>query len=273
MRLTFEPALRPRSTPLARYVYRPGTARATKPLPRWPLSGSEYKFRCRIEPAMLRRSCRHQCSSIHRGQDKLKKLLYFTTLSLFVTLCAFAQTASTPARITGVVKDPNQAVLPGIQVVLTNVQTKVKLTAVTNSQGDYSFSAMGAGTYVVEIDAKGFKPSASSRLTVAAGQAINSDFVLALAGNTESVTVSAGSVENAYRVDTVMPGSPLGLTPIVNLPYSINVISRQLIDDTMSRNFKEAAKYLPLVEFQEMQGPEVLRPETRGMQGSNMQND
>ena len=51
------------------------------------------------------------------------------------------------------------------------------------------------------------------------------------------------------------------------------MISRQLIDDTQSRNFKEAAKYLPLVSFQEMQGPEVLRPETRGMQGSNMQND
>jgi len=51
------------------------------------------------------------------------------------------------------------------------------------------------------------------------------------------------------------------------------VISRELIDDTQSRNFKEAAKYLPLVFFQEMQGPEVLRPESRGMQGSNMQND
>ena len=46
-----------------------------------------------------------------------------------------------------------------------------------------------------------------------------------------------------------------------------------MIDDTQSRNFKEAAKYLPLASFQEMQGPEVLRPETRGMQGSNMQND
>ena len=65
----------------------------------------------------------------------------------------------------------------------------------------------------------------------------------------------------------------LGTTPILNLPYSVNVISRQLIDDTQSRNFKEAAKYLPLVMFQEMQGPEVLRPEARGMQGSNMQND
>jgi iron complex outermembrane receptor protein len=51
------------------------------------------------------------------------------------------------------------------------------------------------------------------------------------------------------------------------------VISRQLIDDTQSRNFKEAAKYLPLISFQEMQGPEVLRPESRGMQGTNMQND
>ena len=59
----------------------------------------------------------------------------------------------------------------------------------------------------------------------------------------------------------------------MNLPYTINVISRQLIDDTMARNFKEVAKYLPLVSFQEMQGPEILRPETRGMQGTNMQGD
>ena len=74
-------------------------------------------------------------------------------------------------------------------------------------------------------------------------------------------------------MDNVAAGGPLGTTPILDLPYSVNVISRQLIDDTQSRNFKEAAKYLPLVSFQEMQGPEVLRPETRGMQGSNMQND
>ena len=74
-------------------------------------------------------------------------------------------------------------------------------------------------------------------------------------------------------MDNVAAGGPLGNTPILDLPYSVNVISRQLIDDTQSRNFKEVAKYLPLVSFQEMQGPEVLRPETRGMQGSNMQND
>ena len=107
----------------------------------------------------------------------------------------------------------------------------------------------------------------------AAGQTVNSDFALTLATHVESVNVSAGSVENAYRVDNVKPGSPLGPEPIVDLPYTVNVISRQLIDDTQSRNFKEAAKYLPLISFREQQGPEILRPESRGMQGTNMQND
>ena len=126
---------------------------------------------------------------------------------------------------------------------------------------------------MVEADVKGFKPSISPELKVAAGQTVNFDFALTLAGATDTVNVSAANVENAYRVDNVDAGGPLGTTPILDLPYSVNVISRQLIDDTQSRNFKEAAKYLPLVSFQEMQGPEVLRPETRGMQGSNMQND
>jgi iron complex outermembrane receptor protein len=203
----------------------------------------------------------------------LKNLLLFTFLFICATLCTFAQTGSTTAQITGTVKDPNQAVLANVPVVLTNVQTKAQVKAVTNSQGDYSFSALPTGVYTIEADANGFNPSISGPLSVADGETVNFGFALTLAGTSESVTVSAGSVENAYRVDTVKVGTPLGTTPIVNLPYSINVISRQLIDDTMSRNFKEAAKYLPLVSFQETQGPEILRPETRGMQGTNMQND
>src|SRR6202034_2180276 len=117
------------------------------------------------------------------------------------------------------------------------------------------------------------KASVSPELKVAAGENISFNFALTLADISQSVNVAAGTVENAYRVDNVAPGGPLGNTPILDIPYSVNVISRELIDDTQSRNFKEAAKYLPLVSFQEMQGPEVLRPETRGMQGSNMQND
>ena len=190
--------------------------------------------------------------------------------ALLLIVPAFAQTAG---QITGRVKDPDLAVVSGSQVVLTDRQTKAKLTTATDGRGAYLFPFLPPGAYVVEVDAQGFKPSVSPELKVAAGQTVNFEVVLSLAGVTTSVDVSADAVENAYRVDNVESGGPLGSTPILDLPFAVNVISRQLIDDTQSRNFKEAAKYLPLVSFQEMQGPEVLRPETRGLQGSNMQND
>ena len=208
-----------------------------------------------------------------KGQGICRKLLVGSFFCLFATLCTFAQSGATTAQITGTVKDPSQAVLANVPVVLTNVQTDVKATAVTNGQGEYKFSALPAGTYTVQADAQGFNPSVSGAINVAAGQSASNDFSLTLAGNVETVTVQAGAFENAYRVDKVAPASPLGPTPIVNQPYTINVISHQLIDDTHSRSFKQIAKYLPLVSFQEMQGPEVLRPETRGMQGTNMQGD
>ena len=199
--------------------------------------------------------------------------LRVTLVWLLLTFSVLAQTRSNEGQITGVVKDPAQALVPGSQITLTNQQMAVAATALTDDQGTYRFTSVLPGTYVVRAEAKGFQASVSPPLKVDAGQTVKFDLTLAIAETLQTVDVSAGTVENAYRVDNVAAGGPLGTTPILDLPYSVNVISRQLIDDTQSRNFKEAAKYLPLVSFQEMQGPEVLRPETRGMQGSNMQND
>jgi iron complex outermembrane recepter protein len=190
---------------------------------------------------------------------------------LLLASSAWAQSGSS-GQITGVVRDPDGAVVAGAPVTATNQVTHIRITTATNSRGAYALSSVEPGRYVVEGRAEGFTSSMSPELNVVAGQTVTADLALAVAGMTESVTVSA-RVENAYRVEHVTEGGPLGATPILNLPYTVNVISRHLIDDTQARNFKEAAKYLPLVSFQEMQGPEVLRPGTRGMQGSNMQND
>lgn len=193
--------------------------------------------------------------------------------SLLLLSKAAAQNAPETGRILGTVRDPEQAAISGSRVILTNQRTKAATTVFTDDQGKYALPAVPPGTYTLEANAAGFQSNTSPELMVATGQTVNFDFVLMVAATKETVTVSAGSVENAYRVDNVAAGGPLGTTPIVNLPYDVNILSRQLIDDTQSRNFKEAAKYLPLISFQEMQGPEVLRPETRGFQGSNMQND
>src|ERR1700722_6528881 len=204
--------------------------------------------------------------------DMHKTTYILLATALLLALSALAQNAANTGEIKGVVRDPDQSLVPNCPVTLTNQQTKIKIMRVADAQGAYSFQ-VPPGTYVVEADGPGFQTSVGPDLKVEAGQSVKFDFALTIPGVTQSVNVSAGTVENAYRVDNVAPGGPFGSTPILDLPYSVNVISRQLIDDTQSRNFKEAAKYLPLVSFQEMQGPEVLRPETRGMQGSNMQND
>jgi iron complex outermembrane recepter protein len=203
----------------------------------------------------------------------MRVLRFVLAATLLTAPTAWSQAVPTTGQLTGVVKDPDQAVVPGATVTATNPQTGATVTTVTNGRGAYTFPALPPGHYAVEARLDGFAPGSRGDVEIVADRATTADLALAMAGTSETVNVSAGSVENAYRIDRVKEGGPLGSTPIVDLPYTVNVISRQLIDDTQSRNFKEAAKYLPLVSFQEMQGPEVLRPSTRGMQGSNMQND
>lgn len=207
-----------------------------------------------------------------QGRRGCGTILLLAFALLLSSLSAVAQDVPPTGQIGGTIKDPAGATVAGANVVLKDLHGKVIAAAASDAQGVYGLLSVQPGSYVVEVDSKGFKHVISSNLEVVAGQAVTFDCALSLAEQSASVTVAA-NVENAYRVDTVSTGGPLGTTPIVDLPYSVNVISRELIDDTQSRNFKEAAKYLPLVFFQEMQGPEVLRPESRGMQGSNMQND
>ena len=60
--------------------------------------------------------------------------------------------------------------------------------------------------------------------------------------------------------------------PVLDIPYSIGILPHDLIENSQAVNFKDVSKYLPLVAFQEQQGPDILRPQTRGMQGGNFQN-
>jgi iron complex outermembrane receptor protein len=78
--------------------------------------------------------------------------------------------------------------------------------------------------------------------------------------------------ESSYRVPALDSIGPLGSTPVLDTPYSIGILPRDLIENSQAVNFRDVSKYLPLVAFQEQQGPDILRPQTRGMQGGNFQN-
>jgi iron complex outermembrane receptor protein len=86
------------------------------------------------------------------------------------------------------------------------------------------------------------------------------------------VTVLGTKETDDYRVESVDSIGPLGSLKILDAPYTISVLSEDLIKNTMATNFKDVSKYLPLVAYQEQQGADILRPQTRGMQGGNFQN-
>jgi len=90
----------------------------------------------------------------------------------------------------------------------------------------------------------------------------------ALAG----ITVIGTRSDDNYRVESVDSIGPLGSAKLIDIPYSVSVLPFDLIQNSQAVNFKEVSKYLPLVAYQEQQGPDILRPQTRGMQGGNFQN-
>jgi iron complex outermembrane recepter protein len=89
---------------------------------------------------------------------------------------------------------------------------------------------------------------------------------------TPRVVVSGTRETPDYRVPSVDSIGPLGSTSVLDTPYSIGILPGDLIQNSQAVNFKDVSKYLPLVAYQEQQGPDILRPQTRGLQGGNFQN-
>ena len=65
--------------------------------------------------------------------------------------------AQATAQITGTVKDQSGAVLPGVEVTVTQTETGTTRTAVTNETGSYVLSNLPIGPYRLEAGLPGFR--------------------------------------------------------------------------------------------------------------------
>ncbi len=60
------------------------------------------------------------------------------------------------ATLTGVVRDPSNAVVPGAAVAITNSDTGVRRATTTSSDGAFLVVDLASGEYLVETSAAGF---------------------------------------------------------------------------------------------------------------------
>ena len=95
--------------------------------------------------------------------------------------------------ITGTVSDKSQAVLPGVTVTATNVDTGVGTNAVTNADGSYLLPFLTPGSYSVTAELMGFKKLVRQGVVVRIGDRLTLDLALEVGAIAEVVSVTAES--------------------------------------------------------------------------------
>jgi hypothetical protein len=116
--------------------------------------------------------------------------------SLFLAACFSASILTAQfdsGQISGFVRDPSGAIVPGASVVVTNAGTEETHRTVTNTEGYYIFPQLVVGTYAIAIEAPGFKRYVRSGIALDAQAKVSSDVDLTVGAASESVEVAASS--------------------------------------------------------------------------------
>jgi hypothetical protein len=85
---------------------------------------------------------------------------------LFCILVCTASWAQNAAQISGTVKDQTGAVLPGVEVTMTQTNTGLKRSAVTDETGSYVLSSLPVGPYRLDAALPGFKTYAQTGIVL-----------------------------------------------------------------------------------------------------------
>ena len=169
---------------------------------------------------------------------------YFAFFALtavcFLPVKALAQGETTSA-IVGQVRDTTNAVVPGAAVTITNHETGLKRSAVTDDAGRFNFPQLKPGTYSVRAEAPGFDTGQNDNVVSGLGQKQTVDFTLKVARSNEAVEVSSEAPiinpENANTATTLSAPTLENLpNPGGDLTYPLQFAPGALINTAGSSN-------------------------------------
>jgi Carboxypeptidase regulatory-like domain len=118
--------------------------------------------------------------------------------SLCIFLLSAILSAGTTGSISGTIKDPSGAVIPGAIVTVTNTAMGIARKTTADSKGDYAFGTLAVGRYDLEVSADGFRSYKRGGLIVDVDSALRVDPMMEMIEKSEVVTV----VERSIEVDT-----------------------------------------------------------------------
>ena len=148
---------------------------------------------------------------------KFPRLALITCLLLAVTSIASFGQSTVTGGISGLVTDPNSAVVPNASVTVRNSETNKEDSATTDSEGRYRVVNLVPGSYVVTINGQGFGAFTQEKVIVEVGRLTDVSPQLSV-GAASANTVSISGEAPVINSDSQDVSSNINQTSINNLP-------------------------------------------------------
>lgn len=122
----------------------------------------------------------------------MQRIARFGTLLVLLALVCAAPAAAqnTSGAITGTITDTQGGVLPGVTLTVTNAETGVARTAVTEGDGRYRFAGLQPGRYDLKAELQGFGTVEVKNIALTIGLEYPKDIQMGVQTLQESVTVT-----------------------------------------------------------------------------------
>ncbi|HEX3083170.1 MAG TPA: carboxypeptidase-like regulatory domain-containing protein, partial [Pyrinomonadaceae bacterium] len=154
----------------------------------------------------------------------MKKLAFFIGwVACVAVVCTLAvgptqaQTASS-GSISGLVTDPQGGVVPGANVILTDIATNGKQTSTTNDAGRYTFPVVNPGLYDIIVSKNGFKTAKMASQKASIGLVLTVNVTLEVGSLAETVVVTASVLGSELQSSNATIGNTINLKQLELLP-------------------------------------------------------
>jgi Carboxypeptidase regulatory-like domain len=153
------------------------------------------------------------------GKSLLRFTLPYSIVSVLLLLVCNPAYADVTGSLTGVVRDPSQAVVAGAKVTITNTKTNLSQSTTSAADGSYHFLALTAGTYKISVTAAGFRPySSTNEITVQVNDQLKLDVPLQVGTVAEEVDVTGNLVH--VETESTQLGDVIDSQKMLNLPLN-----------------------------------------------------
>ena len=132
-------------------------------------------------------------------------------IGLLFAFSLIAVTQTETAVFSGRVTDPSGAVIKDAEITITNIDTNISSTVITNDRGIYVFPSVYPGRYRLAVKSVGLKEIVETNLIVHVQDTISRNYSLALGSINETVTVVADEARvntESAAVSTVIERGP-----------------------------------------------------------------